>query len=88
MPEVNQLKVSSSSGSRFNVREWWPLIVAAVTVILAFGALQSTAREHDRRITSIEVRQEQITRDISLIKETTAAIDARLDFIVDYLRQN
>lgn len=70
------------------LKDYWFAIVAIVSVVASFVTMQGDTRALESRVSAMEIKQEQITRDISTIKETTSSINARLEFVVDYIKTN
>ena len=68
------------------VKDYWFIFVALVSIVASFVTLQSSTKALESRVVVVEFRQQQITNDISDIKQSVSAIDASLEFIKSYIQ--
>lgn len=83
-----EVKQQSATTPWSYIKDYWFLFVAMGSFVAGFAVLQNRDVEFERRLTAIEVKQELIVQDIAEIKENTATINARLEFVVDFIRNN
>lgn len=77
----------TTQGQKINIldvfRENFALVVAIVSIIGSWAFFQFQVNDHEKRISSVELKTSQQNEDISDIKGTIKEINAKLDLLIN-----